>query len=285
MTFVCMHAYAAHCHMKGKNLHLLFKPLSEGGLGMHVMSQYKDALHVADLGVTQHMLGNVLWLLCYTDIMRGDPTQNMSHVWEEIVDLYRDRGTTSQYSHLMLNSFVSDQGVPRAKFPILRGKGAEARHLVPQLRTIWKRRARAGNRYEEHVSIVLDKLHAFYEGLDYKVAGLHPFHLPTAVSQQMLTDVVTLLQHYSLLCKHALDHDMRLWNMTPKHHYLWHLAHDAGHLNPRMAWCYANEDFVGKIAVIGMSTRHGQAAAYRSRQLVEKYVLGITLRMFHAMAC
>jgi hypothetical protein len=282
-VFICMTQYAAHCHRLGKSVHLIFKPLSEGGLGMHIMSQYKDALHVADLGVTQHICGNILWHLCYTDMLKGTPTENMAQVWGEISDLYWARGTSSQFSHMTLNTFCEPEK-PNAKYPHLKGKGAEARHLVPILRTLWHVHARPGNRYEGHIGLCIDSLNDFYEGLDYNVDGVFPFHLPTAVSQKLLADVVTCLQVYSLLTKYAFDLDKRLWNLVPKHHYLWHLAHDASHLNPRMAWCYSNEDFVGKLAVIGMSTRHGQAAAYRSRQLVDKYTLGITLRMFHAIA-
>ena len=250
---------------------------------MHIMSQYKDALHVADLGVTQHVCCNVLWHLCCTDMLQGNPTENMAQVWADTAELYGRRGTSSQFSHMLLNTFCDPKG-PRASYPLLKGKGAEARHLVPFLRTVWHRHVKQDNRYEGHIGLVIDSLHAFYEGLDSKVNGVFPFHPPTAVSQQLMTDVVTCLPDCSLLTKYALDYDMQLWNLVPKHHYLWHLAHEAGHLNPRMSWCYSNEDFVGKLAVIGMSTRHGQAAAYRSKQLVEKYTLGITLRMFHAMA-
>ena len=91
---------------------------------------------------------------------------------------------------------------PRATPPLLKGKGAEARHLVPILCTVWHRHVRPDNRYEGHIGVVIDSLHAFYEGLDSKVNGMFPFHLPTAVSQKVMTDVVTCLQEYSLLTKH-----------------------------------------------------------------------------------
>ena len=72
------------------------------------------------------------------------------------------------------------------------------------------------------------------------------------------------------------------WSLATKHHYCGHIAMQANDLNPRMAWCYANVDFVGKIATIGMSCRHGQVAASRSKSLMAKYILGIILRMHHA---
>ena len=72
---------------EGKLVHLIVKPLSEDGLGMHIMSQYKDALHVADLGVSQHICGNVLWLLCYSDMPPRHPADNMAQVWGDILDV------------------------------------------------------------------------------------------------------------------------------------------------------------------------------------------------------
>ena len=89
-----------------------------------------------------------------------------------------------------------------------------------------------------------------------------------------------VLADQSLKCRPAKYQ----WNLALKHHYFWHLAQSAMDLNPRMAWCYANEDFVGEITIIGMSCRHGQVAASRSQSLVAKYILGIVLRMFHAIA-
>jgi hypothetical protein len=283
-TFTSMTAYSTFCRSKGKQVHLIFKPLSQGGLGMHVMSQYKDALHVGDMGVTKHACGNVLWLLCYTDVLGEGmrPADKMARVWGEICDLYKARGTSSQYSHLSLASFC-DPEKPRADYPVLKGKGAEMRHLLPILKTIWAKYARSVIHYEQHVLQVLNRLHSFYVALDFTQDGMFPFHLPLAVSEQILIDIDALLQHWALLSRQSVERNLNLWHVVPKHHYLWHLAQEASHLNPRMSWCYANEDFVGKLATVGLSTRHGQAAAYRSKQLVEKYILGITLRMFHSL--
>ena len=139
-----------------KNVHLIFRPLSQGGLGMHIMSQYKDALHVADMGVTKHACGNVLWLLCYTDMLgeQKTPADNMAQVWGDIDDLHKARGTSSQFSNLSLASFCNPD-TPRSDFPILNGKGAERRHLLPILVTIWVKYARPVIVFEQHVTQVL----------------------------------------------------------------------------------------------------------------------------------
>ena len=143
---------------------------------------------------------------------------------------------------------------------------------------------RRDNSKDMHVERMLDHRVRFYKCLDHKNAmGVHPFHLPMSIALKMLNNVQHFLLHYSWLSEQSLSQvPARFkWNIVTKFHYFWHLAKQAQDINPRMAWCYANEDFVGKITVIGMSCRHGQAAAWRSNSLMMKYIFGITLRMIH----
>ena len=107
-----------------------------------------------------------------------------------------------------------------------------------------------------------------------------------AMSTQILKHCAAFQMHDAFLAEHIclqlppISH----WNIVTNMHYFWHPAKQAIDLNPRMSWCYANEDFVGKIATIGTSCRHGQVAACRSKSLMNKYILGVTLRMVHAHA-
>ena len=109
-----------------------------------------------------------------------------------------------------------------ADYPMLGGKGAEMRHLLPILRAIWCKYARAPMKYEQVVLQVLNRLCAFYEALEYKEDGSYPFHLPTAVSDKMLADVEACLQHWTFLARLSIDQGKNVWNVVPKHHYLWH---------------------------------------------------------------
>ena len=282
--FETLEDFQAHCTMLGKPFHLIFEPLEGRGLGMHPRSLYMDSLHVVDLGVCMHVGGNVLHDLCYDGMLPNDAATNMANVWTEIAKLYEDQQTTSQFPWLGLTSFIADEKSPHADFPKLRGKGAQLRHLMPILAVIWKRHMRRDNSKDMHVERMLDHLVRFYKCLDHKNAmGVHPFHLPMSIALKMLNNVQNVLLHYSWLSEQSLSQvPARFkWNIVTKFHYFWHLAKQAQDINPRMAWCYANEDFVGKIAVIGMSCRHGQVAAWRSNSLMMKYIFGITLRMIH----
>ena len=102
-------------------------------------------------------------------------------------------------------------------------------------------------------------------------------------SNKKCKNVDKSLMHYSFISEHSVSHSQFQWNLVPKHNYFWHLAMQANDFNPRMSWCSGNENFVGRVATIGMSCRHGQVAASRSKSLMQKYILGIILRMFHAM--
>ena len=50
-------------------------------------------------------------------------------------------------------------------------------------------------------------------------------------------------------------------NLVPKFHYLWHIGAQSEFINPRICWTYSNEDWVGRLAVIGESCRYKLPAA------------------------
>ena len=146
---------------------------------------------------------------------------------------------------------------------------------------------RDDHRNDKCVAHLLDDLVSFYRCQDYTDAnGNHPFHLPRQTAKQILKHCEAVPMHDVYLAEHSFKQLPPIfnWNIVTTLHYCWHLAKQAGDLNPRMTWCYANEHFVGKIATIGMSCRHGQVAARRSNSMIAKYILGITLRMIHAPA-
>ena len=115
----------------------MFKTFEEGGLGMHVLSQYKDTLHVVDLGVSMHVAGNVLWLLVF-ELLQQDPQRNMAQVWGEVQLLYKERETSAQFSFIGIKNFCKEDS-PGSTYPLLKGKGADILHLIPILLTIWRR--------------------------------------------------------------------------------------------------------------------------------------------------
>ena len=139
--FTDMDSYYAHCVRMRKSIHPVFSSRDNGGLGLHISTMYKDVLHVVDLGVSKHVIGNVLWHLVFTDIIRPTRHTNMETVWGEIQNLYKERGTTSQFNSISIKSFTNPDS-PNRDFPVMSGKGAECRHLIPILQSVFERFAR-----------------------------------------------------------------------------------------------------------------------------------------------
>ena len=91
---------------------------------------------------------------------------------------------------------------------------------------------------------------------------------------------------YSARTQSSIDEDPpRLaLNKVSKHHSFHHIGEEAARLNPRLSWCYANEDFVGRMAKIGQAVRYGQPAALRSQNVASRYANGVVIRLKHGMA-
>jgi len=71
-----------------------------------------------------------------------------------------------------------------------------------------------------------------------------------------------------------------LWRARPKHHGLDHLALTLlkdSKLNPKKTSCLLEEDFLGKLKKIGISTRGGGCVS-QTRRFFDRYLLELSLR-------
>ena len=98
------------------------------------MTVVPDALHIFDIGVLHHILGNGCFFICFLqDWFPGQntPEQKCDALWKRIVRQYRGRGTQMQIGNLTPAMFA-DLRAPRAHFPCLTStiKAAESRALL-----------------------------------------------------------------------------------------------------------------------------------------------------------
>ena len=120
-----------------------------------------------------------------------------------------------------------------------------------------------------------------YECLDYKVNDQFPMVLPDPVVAKMRDSIDKFLFHWTFLARTSIELNNMLFNVTYKNHAAWHLGYEAQLLNPRVSQCYANEDWVGRVSIVGDSARHGSQAALRSLAIARKIVSGLCVRMMH----
>ena len=69
------------------------------------------------------------------------------------------------------------------------------------------------------------------------------------------------------------DNDL-LWNMTPKFHWLWHLADRGLYLSPRLGACWIDESFVGVMKRAAKSCSFGTSLNDIPDAVMTKYRWG-----------
>ena len=201
-----------------------------------------DELHVLHLGVTQYTIGSTLEVLV-NECLRDTPEKNMWLVWGKIQEYYRKVPTSTQYTNLGLSSFGPKEGRDK-HFPCLKGKGAEAKDLLPAVREVW---VELGCAHRDFV-IVGSALASLVETQDLLHAHSDLLILPRGIADRIRVCVDSFLVNYQKLAFQSECNGQMLWSCPSKFHWLWHWARKAYFLNPRRTNCYIDEDFVGRHA-------------------------------------
>jgi hypothetical protein len=269
-----MVTYFAWCTAREKPVHLLLRPRSEGGMGLHLMVFFKDALHCVDLGTCPHTLGSTLWLLCYTDMLFvGEPLKAITQAAHEVSEIYSRDHTSTQFNGLSLD-LLTDPGSPLGGTAFLGGKAAENRHLAPVVLEVWNKHKRATG-FDMHVALTLQSLCEVYAKLDHRdELNRVPVDFAPAACAEFRNDIESFLTHYMYLRSVAEANEWPIFHAVSKFHSMWHMGFEAQCIHLALARVYANEDFVGKSTVVGFSVRHAVPAAARSTAVTEKFALG-----------
>ena len=83
--------------------------------GVSILNVAADMMHMIDLGVAHHVVGNVLWLLCFTPQFipsAHTPQTRLDVVWSRVASQYSSRGTPDQLTNLKLEMCI-DVGSPQ----------------------------------------------------------------------------------------------------------------------------------------------------------------------------
>ena len=91
--------------------------------------------------------------------------------------------------------------------------------------------------------------------------------------------VDSFLSHYSALARISMDAGEMLFSLTPKFHFLSHLADQAGHEHPRLYWNYQGETFVGRLASIAHQCSPGKPIHDVTLKLCDRYRIALHLRL------
>eukprot|EP00959_Pyramimonas_sp_CCMP1952_P025940 544612-Pyramimonas_sp.AAC.1 len=222
-------------------------------------------------------LGSVLWLLTYK-VLGASATNNINQVWAWILDEYEACDGTSQYPTMGLSWFTNPKA-PRKHYPKLKGKGAQVKHIVAPVLRVWVRcRAQiealdGGADLFLRVRTLLGHLAKIQELIDVHAQDAF-MSVGNAASLRRETDY--FLRLYSVLGAAADAEGLELlWNMTPKFHWLWHLADRARFLSPRRGACWIDESFVAVMKRAAKASAFGTPLHLIPKSVMSKYRWGI----------
>ena len=83
-----------------------------------------------------HVLGSVLWTLVFKAGLRGTVSQRLSFIWGRLVRAYRELGVSNMHrmpEARVMQVFGGQQTAQLSQYPVISGKAAQNRHMVPAL--------------------------------------------------------------------------------------------------------------------------------------------------------
>ncbi len=247
--------------------HILFNSGIGFGLGMLMF----DAMHVLDLGVTLYTIGSALYSIIYKDMDDADKKACFNRVWQRMQAISRDLGQERIITKFSLSQ-ITDPDEPHAAYPCLRFvKAAEARHLARVIALLCQEFS-SDSQVHAHRQLVMDSLVSIYDHIES-----HGWTL--ADSGNFSASVARFLQHYAALARQAMESGDLLWSITPKFHFLCHLAGQAEFEHPRLFWNYSGETFVGQVSRVAHMCLPGNAAHKISLKLLNRMRIALHLRL------
>ena len=150
--------------------------------------------------------------------------------------------------------------------------------MAPSIWDIWNDVADFSYPYDRDVRGVLESVNGMYTVLQCR-----DYLLPPDQQARFENHVDRLLLTYRSLHIHAQTSapPKRMFHEVPKFHWLQHIKLQSRFVNPRLSWCYADEDFMGIMKKMSMKCLAGTAATKVAAKIVERWVSGICVRLAH----
>lgn len=249
-------------------------------LGCSVHTVHCDILHTVSLGVAQQVAGNVLFYMIW-HIFQGPFKRRLQKVWVEIEDFYNSTPGAQRIRRLTWAMFLPQVTAPKKHYPVIsKLKAKETEWLARALQWVWAQYTDKEDDVQVHITLVLNYLVEIYDHCTS--AGLF-FTAEQALSFQQACN--NLMVHWQHLSRWALNSGFKLFNITPKWHYLAHVAEQALYLHPRCGWTFSDESFVGKVALLARASTGGIAVDTLCDIIAKKYTRGMYIRWLSGQDC
>lgn len=160
------------------------------------------------------------------------------------------------------------------KFPNLKGKGAELRHLAGPLHETFCKFMDSSKKEDRCMKLMLWLATRMEEIMDDHADD---YKLPPEIATEFKDCTHAFFQLNTTLRRIFDERGVLLFNMVPKFHYLLHIGLIAQYMNPRLGWCYAGEDFMHRVKGIAQASQSGTPPAQVVNKIMVKYCKGLAM--------
>ena len=211
--------------------------------GVTALNVCYDYMHCKFLGTDQVLFGGCLYILC-NHCMDGSPDENVLVLWEELKSFQKSSSVRHPCKFLGRTSMFTRKKGPHK----LRGKAAEVSCFGPSMLHLWELYSNQDDPWHKKIGIML-KLSIQCEDIIHCAKGDLSLD---AQSAERLTKAIFALFHLQLgVAQHFRETgNHQLFTVTPKAHFLCHIALLSKFISPRLSWCFKGEDMMKKVRTL-----------------------------------
>ena len=236
---------------------------------MYGLSALLDFMHLKHLGTDQYQLAGVLVVLTHY-VLPGNVEDNTKQLWAELKALYKELNIKDGYFQMKPSMFLRKKHGGK-----MRGKAAQIKALVRPLTVLFERHMNPASEVHRKILSML-KANCKMERLMAESATDLAFTPNDAKAfHQACCQMARLNLH---VWRHFAQEDVPpIFQVTSKMHMLQHLTENSGALNPRMTWCYSQEDFMGVVRHMAQNCAAGTPPLMAGAKLMDHWLIAFEL--------
>lgn len=237
------------------------------GQSCHTVSL--DYMHVKYLGHDMYVFGAVLQILCL-HVLPGTDKENVRTCWEFLKTFYKEQRIPCAYRYLNKTTMFLRAG----RYPKLRGKAAEIRHMCRPMSALWRRYMNSHLLVHRQIDLML-RLNIEVEQILTDAGGAYA--LVPAEADRLEQATFSMMQLCVQIADHFIEAGEPLFDMTSKAHALVHCVLLARFVSPRLTWAFKGEDMMQKSQQLLKACVKGNNGAQAFRKMLGHYRLGLHL--------
>ena len=206
---------------------------------------------------------------------RGSPEENIALVWERVRYHFDRLKIRDRYNRVHFGMFCKARS-PNSNFPKLKGRAVEVKTLGAPLFATWTEMMSGEVTVHRQIRALLE-CSVRMEALLSEAKGENKFAEPAFKELMRCCDSFLVLSSAAAHHYNALG--IKVFDIVPKHHLLWHVCWAAQWLNPRSSACWSGEDYMQHMRRLAQSCLKGTPSWMVSAKTTSRYVKAWTWRV------